>query len=417
MSKVEYDWENGAELKEHTSRKLKVLKEYFEQYLKVRCRIPQQYRFKLAIVDGFAGGGRYKNGEPGSPIVFVETLVQLSNEINIQRSEQGMAPLEFACLLILNDADTGTVSLLQENMSPVLAAAKEGAPHLVIRVRYLNKRFEEAYPEIKAELTNERIKNVLFNLDQCGDAMVGMPTLHDIMKTFHPTGEIFLTFMIKSLLAFLHRSNPIALEARLQHLNIKAADLAPLDGLLSKNEWLGTAEKIVFDAFQGCAPFVSTFSLNNPDGWRYWLIHFSNVPRARQVYNDILHANASHQAHFGRSGLVLNMFAFDPDRENSLYFFEGPDRKRATNELADDIPRLVEVYGDAMEMGQFYQSAYNLTPAHSEDIKRAMFINPDLEVLTPTGNVRRKSHKIEIGDTLRIKNQKSFHILWKDNDR
>lgn len=185
---------------------------------------------------------------------------------------------------------------------------------------------------------------------------------------------------------------------------------------MSKNEWLGTAEKIVFDAFQGCAPFVSTFSLNNPEGWQYWLIHLSNVPRARQVYNDVLHDNSNHQAHFGRSGLSLNMFAFDPDMEGKIYLFEQGDRKHAINELTEDIPRLVEEFGDAMEVGEFYESAYNLTPAHSEDIKAAMFLNPDLEVLTLSGNARRKAHMIGVNDTLRLMRQKSFHILWGSND-
>ena len=317
--------------------------------------MPQQTRFKLAIVDGFAGGGRYRNGEPGSPIVFVETLVELSNEISIFRAAQGMAPLE---------------SGLNEHLG--------------------------------------RHKNAT--------GPVGLSTLNDILRTFRTSGEIFLTFMIKSLLAFLQKSDPQALQTRLHHLDISANDLAPLDGLLSKNEWLGTAEKIVFDAFQGCAPFVSTFSLNNPEGWQYWLIHFSNVPRARQVYNDVLHDNSNHQAHYGRSGLSLNMFAFDPDKEGKIYMFEQGDRKNATNELAEDIPRLVEEFGDAMEVKEFYESAYNLTPAHSDDIKAAMFLNPDLEVLTPSGNVRRKSHTISEGDTLRLMRQKSFHILWGSND-
>ena len=416
MAKSDYDWENGAVLKEHTARKLKVLREYFEEYLRVRCVLPQQTRFKLCVVDGFSGGGRYKNGEPGSPVVILETLIQLSNEINIERAVDGKAPLEIGCRLILNDAKPSVIALLKENLAPLLAAAKEEAPHLVVEVQYLSKKFEAVYPSIRQTLRDGRFKNVLFNLDQCGDKMVGMETLSDILRTFQTSGEIFLTFMIKSLLAFLQKSNPNALQVRLRHLGITSDNLAPLDGMLSKNEWLGTAEKIVFDAFQGCAPFVSTFSLNNPEGWQYWLIHFSNVPRARQVYNDVLHENASHQAHFGRSGLSLNMFAFDPDKIGRMYMFEAGDREVAINELAEDIPRLVEDFGDAMLVGDFYNSAYNLTPSHSEDIKSGMFLNPDLEVLTPTGNVRRKSHTIEVGDTLRIKRQKSFHILWKDDE-
>ena len=88
---------------------------------------------------------------------------------------------------------------------------------------------------------------------------------------------------------------------------------------MSQKDWLGTAEKIVFDAFRLCATYVSPFSINNPGGWRYWLIHFANAYRARQDYNNILHDNASLQAHFGRSG--LNMLSFDPGLTNACSTF------------------------------------------------------------------------------------------------
>ena len=79
----------------------------------------------------------------------------------------------------------------------------------------------------------------------------------------------------------------------------------------------------MFDAFRMCARYVSPFSINNPDGWRYWLIHFANTYRARQVYNNVLHANSSTQAHFGRSG--LNMLRYDPCHDGgSLYLFDEP---------------------------------------------------------------------------------------------
>jgi three-Cys-motif partner protein len=62
-----YSWVEGARLDEHTQRKHKVLREYFARYLAVRCQFPQQTRFRLAIIDGFAGGGRYGCGAPGCP--------------------------------------------------------------------------------------------------------------------------------------------------------------------------------------------------------------------------------------------------------------------------------------------------------------------------------------------------------------
>jgi len=49
-----YLWKDGAELEEHTRHKLKILREYFARYLKVRCARPQQTKFRLAVVEGFA---------------------------------------------------------------------------------------------------------------------------------------------------------------------------------------------------------------------------------------------------------------------------------------------------------------------------------------------------------------------------
>jgi len=58
MVEKPYKWSEGAKLEEHSRRKHKILREYFYEYLKVRCQNPKQQRFRLAIMDGFAGGGR-----------------------------------------------------------------------------------------------------------------------------------------------------------------------------------------------------------------------------------------------------------------------------------------------------------------------------------------------------------------------
>src|SRR3546814_273743 len=116
---------------------------------------------------------------------------------------------------------------------------------------------------------------------------------------------------------------------------------------MNRRAWLGVAERIVFEAFRVCAPFVSPFSINNPGGWRYWLIHFANIYRARQVYNNILHDNSSLQAHFGRSG--LNMLSYDPSHdEGMLYLFDIAGRTSAKKQLLEDIPRLVTEAGDVI---------------------------------------------------------------------
>lgn len=411
MARKPYDWAGGAVLEEHSRRKLKILREYFFQYIAVRCRIPQQEKFRLAVVDGFSGAGRYSCGTGGSPVVFLEELPRALEAINLQRSSQGIAPVDIDCLLILNDAESVAVELLKENCTPLLAAIKENCSRLRIDVQYMNREFEQAYPSIKATLGNGRYRNVLFNLDQCGHSEISIETLQSIMRSANSV-EIFYTFAIEALLAFLSRTNPSLMSSQLQHLGIDGSDLRAVERGLSNNAWLGAAEKLVFEVFQSASPFVSPFSINNPAGWRYWLIHFANNYRARQVYNNILHDNSSSQAHFGRSG--LNMLSYNPDDERGLlYLFDSGGRKTARDQLLDDIPRLLSETGDAIGMGEFYESIYNATPAHKDDIHTAIIESSELEVVTPSGGTRQKGSTIGVDDTLKLKSQTSFYPMFR----
>ncbi len=405
-----YSWEDGVELEEHTRRKHKILREYLSRYLTVRCALPQQTKFRLAIVEAFAGGGRYKCGSPGSPLIFIEELRAAAERFNLRRKADGMAPLDIECFLILNDAEPGTVDILKSNIAPVLAAVKTEVPKLHLQAIFYEKPFETLYPEIKRLLEQGRYQNVLFNLDQYGYSDVEIATLADISTSF-ASAECFYTFGISSLLAFLSRANPALLARQLKFLGVSPTDLSSLEGLMSKSEWLGAAEQLVFEAFRGCARYVSPFSINNPDGWRYWLVHFANNYRARQEYNNVLHRNSSLQAHFGRSG--LNMLTFDPSHgEGELYLFDVSGRAAAKQQLLEDIPRLVTDFGDAVSVGEFYGSIYNMTPAHMDDIHAAMMGNSDLEIITEAGGERRKPNTIRADDMLRMKRQRTFFPIF-----
>lgn len=413
MVEKPYQWAAGATLEEHSRRKLKIVREYFARYLAVRCQYPQQERFRLAIVEGFSGAGRYNCGTAGSPIVFVEELRTAVETFNLNRSAQGFAALDMECLLVLNDVDPEATIALQQNMAPVVAAIREAVPRLHLKIEYRTKDFEEVYPEIKLLLQQGRYRNVLFNLDQCGHSHVERNTILDIMRSF-ASAEIFYTFMIEALLAFLKQSQPQLVASQLGYLGLSAEDFSAVGGLMNKNAWLGGAEKLVFEAFRSCAPYASPFSINNPGGWRYWLIHFANSYRARQEYNNILHHNSSAQAHFGRSG--LNMLSYDPARDGGLYLFDLSGRDKARTQLAEDIPRLISEFGDAVSVGDFYESIYNATPAHTDDIHGAMIENPDLQIITEAGGERRKANTIGPTDFIRMKQQRSFFPIFFGSD-
>jgi three-Cys-motif partner protein len=407
MVEKRYSWEAGATLEEHSRRKHKIVREYFARYLTVRCQLPMQSKFRLAIVDGFAGGGRYKCGSPGSPIIFIEELRLATEELNIKRMSEGMAPLDIECFLVLNDFDPKVTNVLRGNIEPLLAEITQNVPKLHLQIVYLSRAFEEIYPHIRELIERGEYKNVLFNLDQCGHSKVELETIADIIASF-TSAEIFYTFGITSLLTFLQKSDPGRLAKALNPLGIRTADLTHLDAVMNKDAWLGTAERLVFESFKRCSKFHSPFSINNKEGWRYWLIHFASSYRARQEYNDILHQNKSAQAHFGRSG--LNMLSYDAhDDSTMLYLFDESGRIEAKKQLYDDIPRLISGYGDAVNVGDFYGSIYNATPAHTDDVHFAMIENPDLEVITADGGgERRKANTIKASDILRMKKQLSF---------
>ncbi|MEM7777343.1 MAG: three-Cys-motif partner protein TcmP [Pseudomonadota bacterium] len=405
MVQKAYEWVDGAELEEHSKRKHKVLREYFFQYITVRCKNPQQEKFRLAIMDGFAGGGRYKCGAPGSPIIFIEELEKAVSKINTERAVNGLKTLEVECLLILNDANADAHQVLQEAVAPILAAARDREKRLYLDVQYLNQTFEEAYPVAKSLIEQGRYRTVLFNLDQCGHSHVERSTLEDIMRSF-AAPEIFYTFAIQALLAFLEKSEPSRLQSQLQYIGLDASKWHEFEAVMSNDQWLGVAERLVFDTLSRCAQFVSPFSIQNPKGWRYWMIHFSGKARARQVYNNTLHNNSTAQAHFGRAG--LEMLSYNPNDEGQIYLFDESGRETAQKQLFDDIPRMIMRSGDAINVNEFYEDIYNATPAHMDDIHAAIIDNPDLEVTTPAGGERRKPNTINAGDTIRIKNQRSF---------
>jgi three-Cys-motif partner protein len=411
MARKAYQWSGGAKLEEHSKRKHEILREYFFQYLTVRCQLPQQEKFRVAVIDGFSGGGRYECGAAGSPIIFVEELRNAVERVNLTRAANGMKPLEIECLLILNDFEIEAVNLLRENIAPLQAEIAENAPRLHLRVEFLNMAFEDAYRQrIKPMLAQGRYTNLLFNLDQCGHSLVKHETLLDIMR-LSVSVEAFYTFAIQTLLTYLQKSNPAALTAQTRHLGVDLGNHSAFEELLSRDEWLGAAERLVFDSFTSCATYNSPFSINNPDGWRYWLIHFANRTRARQVYNNILHDKATNQAHFGRSG--LQMLSYDPkDEQGSLYLFDVDGRKAARTLLLDDIPRMISNAGDVMTVSEFYEGAYNATPAHADDIHEAIIESPDIEVITPDGGERRKAHTISPSDVLKLKAQKSFFPMF-----
>ena len=413
MVQKDYNWKDGAELDDHSKKKHEILETYFREYLLTRCQLPKQEKFRLAIVDGFSGAGLYNCGSYGSPIIFVQTLVSATSQINLGRMQQGLKPVQIDCLLIFNDFEKDAIEGLKKNIAPHLISARDYCDSLFITTEYRNQKFGDAYPEIKAFIKSRKYTNVIFNLDQCGYSKVEVPHIHDILRSWQ-SSEVILTFAIRALLTYLstdEAKNRVSLDAELSGRVFGL--LSGYERMQSKPQWLGDAEKVVFDYLKECAPYVSPFSINNPSGWDYWLMHFANSYRARQVFNNVLHQGEATQVHYGRHG--LQMLSYDPRDELDLYLFNDDSRESSKKQLYDDIPRLVSCAGDTMTMMDFYAAAYSETPAHSDDIHEMIIKNPDIEVITESGGARRVANTIKPDDLLRLKSQRTMFFMHEKN--
>ena len=113
------------------------------------------------------------------------------------------------------------------------------------------------------------------------------------------------------------------------------------------------------------------------------------------------------------------MLHYDPRHDEGpalLYLFDDDARSSAKDQLSGDIPRLVRESGDAMPVMDFYESIYNTTPAHADDVHISIIENPDLEVITPTGGAPRKANTIGINDVIKLRKQRSFFPLFLKAD-
>lgn len=411
MVKSRYDWEKGVDLDDHTERKLKIVEEYFRAYLLERCKNPNARRFRLAIADGFAGGGTYKCGTPGSPVIFIKTLLNTVKEINVHRIAEGMPTLTVYCFMMLNDEDRSAVKKLQESIAPWQAMSKEENSNVELEIEISCEKFQKRIEHFMNMVMSHRFRSVIYNLDQYGYGDVDHST---ITKLIHSAGsvEVFLTYSIKSLLTYLSKNDTQRFNSQLRHLGL-TADSFDASGISNK-DWMMAIERTIFEHFRVCAPYVTPFSIHNPKGWRYWFMHFSKSYRARQVYNNVLHNNSSiQQAHFGRAG--LDMLSYNPNDKSAIqYLFDDKAREESREQLTDDIARKIRDGGDAFRMIDFYPEIYNETPAHSEDIHKAMLENPDLEIVTPTGNPRRKASGISLQDTIRFIQPPMFKIFYPE---
>ncbi|MCL6605311.1 MAG: three-Cys-motif partner protein TcmP [Paenibacillus sp.] len=182
-------WEKAP----HTEMKHEILRRYLAAWLP----IISSWSNRLIIIDGFAGPGEYKRGEPGSPLIILDTIINHKLKDRMR---------EVVLLFIEKDNARADYleSLLLQRYSPVRI---EDSPYELesgrIKFQIIRDEFEATLRKILDYLQGRGIRMApcFAFIDPFGPSGMPMELIARLMG--HPNSETLINFALDSINRFL----------------------------------------------------------------------------------------------------------------------------------------------------------------------------------------------------------------------
>lgn len=172
------------EIEPHTSAKHKIL----ENYLQAWFPILNRYNERIIYLDGFCGPGRYSGGEPGSPLIAINTALTHRRKMTGE------------LVFIFVDEAPDRIANLKSELSRI------GLPEH-FKVHAECGKFDEVIGGIldKLEIGRQSLAPTFAFVDPFGFSGVPFALLEKLLV--NPKCEIFVTFMVDWMNRFLESPN------------------------------------------------------------------------------------------------------------------------------------------------------------------------------------------------------------------
>jgi hypothetical protein len=152
----------------------------------------------------------------------------------------------------------------------------------------------------------------------------------------------------------------------------------------------------------------------------YWLIHFSQNPRARDVMTRIHWRNNNHFIHYGGPGLdmfrALGYVSKNDDRiaghQPALFEFDEAAKQASTNQLVTQIVPMIYADSDGMTFAELFATTCNLSPASADIYRDAIDIlrgHREIEVISSSTGKSTQA-RIQDGDRVVIPEQRNLFV-------
>lgn len=422
--KNKYPWEIGLPpppLDEHSAVKHDITSEYIRRYIFTVLGFIGPTELKLTIVDGFSGGGRYRDEfkgliVPGSPFIILDAIKEAEAHLNNIFNQPKKIDAEYH--FVESNRDYFNYLVNEINISEY--------SHLVQSKLFLhqNQFHLIAQTIINRIIKRNRAQRSIFILDQFGYKDVPFNLIQNIIQNINKS-EVILTFSFKSLQSFL--SDNLSSQTALKNIGLyQYIDWNRLEELKNNGLWQHAVQEQLSYAIKKAsgAKHMTLFFFEPKKGWAYWLVHLSKEYKARSVMMDIHwnNANTDNSSKFNHAlgdGLfalgykaqkIAKQAAFDfPD----LMQFDEHGEHRCIDALTNDLPQFIFEHGPIL-FKDLLNTISDLTAATESSIRKALQPAMDcskVEVkIDNTGNLRRRAKNIKYTDTLYYKQSGLFSL-------
>ncbi|HUZ97525.1 MAG TPA: three-Cys-motif partner protein TcmP, partial [Edaphobacter sp.] len=289
----------------------------------------------------------------------------------------------------------------------------------------LNSEFESNADQLIEHVRRKmpRSQRAIFLLDQYGYSEVPTERIARIIQSL-PGSEVILTFAIDALLTYFSERSEIT-RGLLQKMGIPEVlrGRSFEDIKRSETDWRLMVQSCLYqELVERCqAKYYTLFFIRSDRGHGdYWLIHFSQNPRARDVMTRIHWQNNNHFIHYGGPGLdmfrALGYVSKNDDQvigyQHSLFEFDEDAKQASTDGLVAQIGPMIYADSDGMTFGELFATTCNLSPASADIYRDAIDIlrgHREIEVISSSTSKATQA-RIQDGDRIVISDQRNLFL-------
>lgn len=425
--KEKYEWDLSTglhpKIDPHSKIKHKIIEDYIRLYIKTLMSNQKIPRIGISIVDGFCGGGLYRDDATeeihyGSPIIALDTVHQTVAEINTERKQLREVIAKYFF-----------VDIKGENINYLHAVlGAKGYSHLLNKdIFTLKSPFTNALPKLISAIKGLKLsERALFLLDQYAYKDVPFSGIRTIFNEI-ANAEVLLTFNIDSLIDYLsdRKENRKALHNIDLEKHIPWS-LLPEYKANMRHEWQHLIQRFLAEGIlkESGAEYMTVFFItpfgSNPR--TYWFIHLAKNYRANAVMKEIHWKYGNHFSHAMTPALFVG---YDTNRDIQItdqqtlgfgeeHYFNSITSNRIGAELSELLPK--QIYDSKPQtFGSLMKNIANFTMANESIVRESLhmpILCQDIDVIDKDGRTkRRKGGSIRESDVLMPAAQRPMFFL------